>query len=383
MFPLSFHWYTELRMSVAQQEFIERIHASGKQLVLALTGGGSGAISALLEVSGASASVLEATVPYAETALERWLGGPPDQACSERTARAMAMAAFERARTLTDADPRLLRGIGATASLATNRPKRGPHRIHVAWQSADTTAALSLELPKGERTRGEEEPIATALILEAVAEACGIDSPRLIDPQLLRGQLPRHRHIAAATLTELLLGERACVAIPGHTPKVLFPGAFNPLHSGHEQMAALAAARCGAPVTFELSLVNVDKPPLDFIELSERLQQLIGHNVLVTRAATFAEKARLVPGCVFVVGVDTIARIGKPEYYNHDASLRDAAVDVIVAAGCRFLVFARFYEGKFCALGDLELPRSLRELCDEVPESIFRADIASRALREG
>ena len=66
--------------------------------MLAVTGGGSGAIAALLEVPGASRTVLEAIVPYSEGSLVRWLGGPPDQACSAPTARAMAMAAFCHAR---------------------------------------------------------------------------------------------------------------------------------------------------------------------------------------------------------------------------------------------------------------------------------------------
>ncbi len=148
-------------------------------------------------------------------------------------------------------------------------------------------------------------------------------------------------------------------------------------------MAALAAACCGAPVTFELSLVNVDKPPLDFIELDYRLQQLRGRNVLVTRAATFVEKARMAPGCVFIVGADTVARIGKPEYYNHDAVLRDAAVAAIAAGGSRFLVFPRLYESKFRKLAEVDLPPALRELCDEVPESEFRADVSSSQLRGG
>src|SRR5947207_4920383 len=108
---------------------------------MSVTGGGSGAIVALLQVPGASAVMLEAVVPYAATALHHWLGGAPDHYCSERTARAMAMASFQRARELSEADPFVLRGIGATASLASTRPKRGPHRVHVACQSADTTAA--------------------------------------------------------------------------------------------------------------------------------------------------------------------------------------------------------------------------------------------------
>src|SRR6476661_10568468 len=102
-------------MYVTAHTLIERIHASGRPMVIAVTGGGSGAISSLLEVPGASGSVLEAIVPYAATALADWLGGTPDHYCSERTARAMAMAAFERARKLSSADPQRLLGIGATA----------------------------------------------------------------------------------------------------------------------------------------------------------------------------------------------------------------------------------------------------------------------------
>ena len=178
--------------------------------------------------------------------IQRWLGGSVDHYCSERTARAMAMAAFERARDLSDADPRTLRGIGATASLATNRPKRGPHRIHVAWQSASTTAVASCELAKGEGTRGEEEQIATQLIFGAVAEACGVDAMTISEPAI-RDQVERREQRASTVWTELLLGERTFVAIPEHektakqSPLILFPGAFNPLHSGHERMAEMAA----------------------------------------------------------------------------------------------------------------------------------------------
>ena len=56
-------------------------------------------------------------------------------------------------------------------------------------------------------------------------------------------------------------------------------------------MAEIAAARCGAPVTLELSIANVDKPTLDFLEIDDRLAGLSDYPVLLTRAATFVEKA--------------------------------------------------------------------------------------------
>ena len=366
-----------------QQQLVERIHAAAKPLVLSITGGGSGAIAALLKVPGASATVLEAVVPYSATALQQWLGGQVDHYCSERTARAMAMAAFERARQLSDADPRSLRGIGATASLASNRPKRGAHRIHVAWQSADTTEVVSCEFQKGARTREQEEALSTALILNAVAESQGIDAalPLTNHEDVVTQRMQRASHAEV----ELLLGERTHVELPEpSTPRparVLFPGAFNPIHSAHRQMAKLASKRLGQPVTYELSITNVDKPPLDFIEIADRLAQFDGELVLLTRASRFGDKARLAPGCTFVVGIDTIVRINDPKYYPGVAAERDAAIAAIAQAGCRFLVFGRRVGSGFCSLANVSVAAALRQLCEEVPETEFREDISSTELR--
>jgi nicotinamide mononucleotide (NMN) deamidase PncC len=369
------------------QHLVEQIHASATPLVLAVTGGGSGALAELLQVPGASATVLAAVVPYSPAALRNWLGGEPDQACSERTARAMAMAAFERARAFSDAGPRTLRGIGATASLTTNRPKRGAHRIHVAWQSAEMTVVTTRELQKGARSRAEEEEIATSKVLEAVAEACGVVTDSREQGAGSREQEVKRREVRAPSeWSELLLGDRQSALIDQseiRNPKseILFPGAFNPLHAGHERMAAIASRRRGGPVTWELSIVNVDKPPLDFIEISDRLAGLAGRRVLISRAATFAEKAALAPGCTFVVGADTIERIGDVRYYGGDHTKRDAAISAITERGCRFLVFGRLLGRRFCTLCDLNLPTALRDLCEEVPANEYREDAASSTMR--
>ena len=323
----------------SQQELAEQIHATGRQIVMAVTGGGSGAIADLLTVPGASATVLEAVVPYSLPALEDWLGGKVDHACSERAARAMAMAAFERARQLSAADPRTLVGVGATASLVSTRPKRGPHRVHVAWQTAAATVAYSVELVKGERSRAEEEAVAAQIVLQAVADACGVANglPANLTPN---EQVVRREKIAPATWTELLLGERRLVGAKTYEPgQAVFSGAFNPLHAGHRRMVELAAERLGGPVALELSTTNVDKPPLDFLEIDDRLRQLADYSVMLTRAPTFVEKAAIFPGSTFIVGADTIARIAEPTYYGGSVASRDAAIAAIADNGCRFLVF--------------------------------------------
>jgi hypothetical protein len=328
--------------------------------------------------------MLEAVLPYSLVALEDWLGGRVDQACSERTARAMAMAAFERACSLSTSDPHSLVGVGATASLASVRPKHGPHRVHVAWQSAAATVAYSIELRKGQRSRIEEEAIASRLVLQATAEACGIDAepPAGLSPD---EPITRREKRAPAAWTELLLNEQQFIGDNEGkepvAPRLVFPGAFNPLHAGHRRMTELAAARVGQPVTLELSITNVDKPPLDFLEIDDRLQQLAGLPILLTRAPTFVEKAAILPGGTFIVGADTLARIADPIYYAGSTERRDASVAKIAAQGCRFLVFGRNVGSRFITLASLDLPPALRALCDEVPASEFRDDTSSTSVR--
>jgi nicotinamide mononucleotide (NMN) deamidase PncC len=369
--------------SADQQKIVERIHRSGQQLVIALTGGGSGAISALLQVPGASASILEAIVPYSPTAMQQWLGAPVEQYCSEKTARTMAMRAFERACELTDRNLDALIGVGATASLATNRPKRGAHRIHIACQSATATTIYSCSFTDGGGMRAEEEDVSTRLTLHAIAEACDVSAETLEIPNY--ATVDRRTKRAPREWTELLVGKREIVVIgkqpDGSSRKVLFPGAFNPPHQGHIQMAEVAARRCGAPVTFELSIANVDKPPLDFIEVANRLELLKDRPTMLTRAPTFVEKSALAPGCVFVVGADTIERIADPRYYGDDPAERDRAIAQIAERGCRFLVFGRTRDGRFETTSSIDIPPELRNLCDEVPESEFRADVSSTELR--
>lgn len=379
-----------------RHEIVEKILASGRQLVIAVTGGGSGAISALVQTPGASRTVLEAVVPYSLAALVEWLGGKPDQACSEATARAMAMAAFMRARRLApEVDPQLLVGVGFTGSLATDRPKRGERRIHLAAQTADRTEVHSAALTGNPPTREADESFSTDALLWLIARSCGVNVAEF-NGQQNRGSQSRVEQ-AQAERTELLLGARRVAIVKpktigdhfadGEAPPIaiVFPGAFNPPHAGHLQMAVIAEKRLGRPVAWELSMANVDKPPLDFIAIRSRVEALRADDgdrlIALTHAPTFREKAELFPDATFVVGADTLLRIAEPRYYEGNEARRDAAVAKIAGRGCRFLGFGRTIDGRFKTLDDLALPLALRALCDEVPEDQFREDVSSMELR--
>lgn len=379
---------------------VRRIHAAPVGIVLAITGGGSRAVSELLERPGGSRVLVEAIIPYSAAALGDFLATTPEQFCSARTARLMAMAAYQRALRLAStgrecaADAAAPQesayiGLGCTASLASDRPKRGDHRIHVACQTRDTTAEYSLVLKKDRRARIEEETIASGMILNMLSDACGGLGHVDVGTQNDEPTTER-RAIADEGQQDLLHGRRRQVQI-GRVPilatgqrRAIFPGAFNPLHDGHQEMVRIARDKLDLPVEFEISIHNVDKPPLDYLEMRDRARQFGEQETLwLTRAPTFEEKSRLFADATFIVGADTIARIADPAYYGDNSQAMLAAIDRIAGRGGRFLVFGRKADSAegFEMLASLDLPPALLAICTEVSESEFRADVSSTKLR--
>ena len=160
----------------AWQQLISALHASGRKAALAITGGGSGAIGELLRVPGGSRLLIEAQVPYDAQALAAFLGFTPAQACSADTAIAMARSVRARAARLVPAGTDLV-GLGATAALVSDRPRKGEHRFHIAFANAAGIAHCTGVLAKGRRDRAAEEDLVSRAIVLWLAHACGIAAP--------------------------------------------------------------------------------------------------------------------------------------------------------------------------------------------------------------
>jgi len=152
---------------------ITHIHASATMAVLVVTGGGSQAIADLLAVPGASRTVLEALVPYSDKSMTEFLGASSTQAVSPETAAALAQRAYQRACSLRSSHEIPVVGLSCTATLVTDRPKKGDHRAHIGLCTSEDVQVFSLTLQKGARDRIGEERLASDLLLQVLAVVCG------------------------------------------------------------------------------------------------------------------------------------------------------------------------------------------------------------------
>ena len=361
---------------------------------LVVAGAGTGAMSALLGVAGASRTVLDIQVPYASSAVVDYAGAEPEQYVSTDAALSLARAAYRRAALLRDgATP--VWGVSCTATIATDRPKRGDHRCHVSVYSATGWETSSLTFVKGLRDRDGEDAAVSALILNAIADALGaldgasgrldlgLDDGERVIVESQAYDMPLEA-LAAGHIGHALIGADGKQDADGRFVGAVVSGSFNPVHRGHYRLAEVSSEIAGVPAAFELSITNVDKPPLDVAEVRSRLSQFAGRrDAVVTRAPTFREKARLLPGCAFVIGADTMTRLIDPKYYGDSEAEMVSAMLEMRSLGCSFLVAGRSVDGRFTTLGDVDYPTFLSDLFREIPESAFREDVSSTDIRAG
>lgn len=373
---------------------IQALHAGPHRLVLAITGGGSQAISDLLQVPGASNSVLEAVVPYSSPAFCDWLGREPESFCSRETALSMAAVAWHRAGELARrdglADENCL-GVACTASLASAEPKRGDHRCWIAIESSTGSCIQGLTLSKGERERGGEEAIVSELILSTIAAVTGVPTASVAgllpgeeivtENIVLPEQIRAVRDGTAKLVWSLPNGQLTAAAPPGQPPVGILSGAFEPLHIAHRKLRDVAEELLGGPVCYELPIRNADKPPLDAASIESRRRQFDEQPLALSAAPRFVDKAAIFPGTAFVLGFDTAERIVQPRFYGNSEAEMLAAFDTIRDAGCRFLVAGRESAGVFATIDRAVFPASIRDLFQAISEEQFRVNLSSTELR--
>jgi hypothetical protein len=173
---------------------------------------------------------------------------------------------------------------------------------------------------------------------------------------------------------------------------------------------------CNPPIVFEISAINVDKPPISHSEIPERLRQfnIQTHQILrdsgitnfaicITSEPLFLGKSSLFPNCSFLIGADTMSRLIDPKYYAEKTSSLDASDDKIMNIvnmnealniinqryGCDFIVGGRVKRNnEFETLESILLDNSSKYLSSKnkimfkgISEEDFRIDLSSTELR--
>ncbi len=370
---------------------IEQVYASGAKAAFVVTGAGSSAIHRLLSVAGASGTVLEAVIPYSAQALQDYVGFLPAKFVSEVTAASLSAAAYARGLRYQVGNAESLLSVASSATIATNRVKKGDHGAVVSVRNSDRATNYSLSIKKGLRDRAGEEELVSQLILQALFVELQLQSKIALDLDPEEGFAQSINH-AKQPLDDLYKSKAANVLCYGSAAQVanvpfsglILPGSFNPAHEGHLLLARTAERKLGRWLAFEMSVGNVDKADLTPQEILERLKEprLSAERILLTRLPLFRDKAKLFPGSTFVVGFDTASRTVDPRYYDDDVDKMRSALEEIRQTDCNFLVAGRRTDGKFYTLKDLELPRGYEDLFLGLTEDEFRLDLSSTEIRQ-
>ena len=354
------------------QSLIQDINKSGKKYTLAITGGGTEGIGELLSHGGSSATCLEVVVPYNQKSLQDFLKYVPSKACSSETARKMALRAFQRSLKL-GATPDEAVGFGITCSLARGPAEGeiradGSHRehwVHIAFQDRRTTWYYSFDLTKSGMSREEEESECADLVVNMVwLYLCGrnwdtfnanirwpfTDDGNMSEPpmeleKLMCGALNIARALGGKRGTLERITEFDGKPYSRDISKFIYPGSFNPIHSGHIDIAKLGMEKTGEKVTFEIAIENPDKPPLDYIDMERRfcdissecsINKIDFENIIYTRYPLFKDKMMALPAHTFMMGADTAIRFCNEKYGRVVYSLMD-----LDKSGCRIIITER------------------------------------------
>lgn len=351
-----------------------------RRIYIAATGAGAGAQDLIWSTPGCSSYFAGATFPYGDDQLEEFIGYRPDKFVSPDVAIEMAMKAYQCA-WRGPADDAV--GIGCTAAVATNRLRKGDYVAYVASVSnkgVDLYTSL-LQPETGAFYRIKQGNIVDRLITQIISEHSVPDDCNYVDEASSKARLLLktrpyidrncHKHNQSVFESQVVNGPTDSSDL---VKRAIFPGAFNPVHFGHIEIAK----RTGAVFNIEISPPH--KGPLSVCDILQRLKLLRGHDVLLSDGLPlYLDKSNAFRNHSLVMGADAFIRMLDPVWGVNPIDI----LNQMSQNNTRIYVFGREVDGKFVSATDaISLVPESATCYDLVPID-GQFNVSSSQIRKG